>query len=57
MGFTGMAHFAGKFESRKQEWSTPQELFGRINEVFAFDFDLSAVGQSLAVLRMVYRSR
>jgi len=37
-----MASFINKFESRKQEWETPQLLFERLDQEFNFTFDLAA---------------
>lgn len=37
-----MGNFTGKFESRKQEWTTPQDLFDVLNQEFKFTFDLAA---------------
>jgi len=37
-----MAVFKTKFESRKQEWETPRDLFGRLNQEFGFTLDLAA---------------
>lgn len=37
-----MSLFDGKFESKKQEWVTPQDLFDKVNEEFHFTFDLAA---------------
>lgn len=37
-----MANFFGKFESKKQEWATPQDLFDQLNEEFKFTLDLAA---------------
>lgn len=37
-----MSFFKTKFESHKQEWETPDDLFNRLNEEFHFDIDLAA---------------
>jgi phage N-6-adenine-methyltransferase len=37
-----MALFARKFESAKQDWTTPQEMFDRLDAEFHFDVDLAA---------------
>ena len=37
-----MAFFKTKFESHKQEWTTPDDLFGRIHQEFHFTLDLAA---------------
>lgn len=37
-----MAGFAKKFDSAKQEWTTPQNLFDRLDEEFQFKIDLAA---------------
>lgn len=37
-----MAKFNKKFESIKQDWTTPKKLFNQINEEFHFECDLAA---------------
>jgi phage N-6-adenine-methyltransferase len=37
-----MASFAGKFESVRQDWTTPPELFEEINRQFHFTVDVAA---------------
>lgn len=37
-----MASFDGKFESVKQDWTTPQDLFERLNTEFRFTLDVAA---------------
>lgn len=37
-----MAGFDGKFESAKQEWTTPAKLYEPLNEKYNFNFDLAA---------------
>lgn len=37
-----MALFTNKFDSAKQEWTTPQALFDRLNKEFRFNCDLAA---------------
>jgi phage N-6-adenine-methyltransferase len=37
-----MAFFKTKFESHKQEWATPNDLFLRLNKEFHFTLDLAA---------------
>lgn len=37
-----MGNFNGKFESAKQDWETPSNLFNRINDIFHFTIDLAA---------------
>lgn len=37
-----MALFKNKFDSIKQDWNTPDDLFNRINEEFNFEYDLAA---------------
>ena len=37
-----MAQFANKFNSAKQEWETPDNLFRVLDEEFHFDIDLAA---------------
>lgn len=37
-----MAGFNGKFESTKQDWTTPDDLFDPINEEFNFTLDAAA---------------
>lgn len=37
-----MGSFGTKFDSLKQEWTTPQDLFDKLNKEFNFNFDLAA---------------
>jgi phage N-6-adenine-methyltransferase len=37
-----MGSFEHKFDSAKQEWTTPQTLFDRLNQEFHFTIDLAA---------------
>ncbi len=37
-----MASFSGKFESMRQDWETPPELFATINAEFHFTLDVAA---------------
>ena len=37
-----MSFFKTKFESHKQEWETPDDLFDRLDQEFHFDIDLAA---------------
>jgi len=37
-----MGSFFGKFESTKQEWKTPDNVFDPLDEEFHFDIDLAA---------------
>ena len=37
-----MANFFGKFNSNKQEWETPLDLFEKLNHEFNFTLDLAA---------------
>ncbi len=37
-----MALFKGKFDSVKQDWTTPKELFDKLNNEFGFTCDLAA---------------
>src|SRR5256885_1497837 len=37
-----MANFANRFSSKKQDWTTPQELFERLDNEFCFETDLAA---------------
>lgn len=37
-----MALFDGKFDSAKQDWTTPNNLFSKLNTIFNFNFDLAA---------------
>ena len=41
-----MAGFATKFESRKQEWTTPQDMWDQLNSEFHFSIDLAADGEN-----------
>ena len=37
-----MANFKGKFESVRQDWVTPPELFDAMNQEFRFTLDVAA---------------
>lgn len=37
-----MGNFSGKFDSAKQDWTTPDEMFDRLNIEFDFEIDLAA---------------
>jgi phage N-6-adenine-methyltransferase len=37
-----MAFLKTRFESRRQEWETPRDLFERLNQEFGFTLDLAA---------------
>jgi len=37
-----MGNFNGKFESAKQEWTTPDDLYDKLNEIYSFNIDLAA---------------
>jgi len=37
-----MATFSNKFESAKQDWNTPKDLFNKIDKEFNFEYDLAA---------------
>jgi phage N-6-adenine-methyltransferase len=37
-----MGKFVGKFESARQDWPTPQDLFDRLMEEFQFEIDIAA---------------
>ncbi len=37
-----MGSFTGKFDSAKQDWITPDDLFNRLDERFNFEWDLAA---------------
>jgi phage N-6-adenine-methyltransferase len=37
-----MGMFKSKFESAKQDWATPQDLFDKLHKEFDFTFDLAA---------------
>lgn len=37
-----MASFKGKFESAKQDWETPLDLFNKMNDEFHFTLDAAA---------------
>jgi phage N-6-adenine-methyltransferase len=41
-----VAKLDGKFESARQDWETPQELFDYINGYFGFTFDLAASSEN-----------
>lgn len=44
-----MAGFAGKFESVRQDWSTPQELFNKMDLEFWFTLDAAASAENTKV--------
>jgi len=44
-----MASFKGKFESAKQDWETPIELFDELNKEFNFTLDAAASGTNKKV--------
>ena len=37
-----MASFTNKFESKKQDWTTPKSLFDKLDQEFHFERDLAA---------------
>src|ERR1035437_122485 len=37
-----MAGFGSKFNSKKQDWTTPRTLFDKLNNEFHFEWDLAA---------------
>ena len=37
-----MASFTNKFESKKQDWTTPKSLFDKLDQEFHFEWDLAA---------------
>ncbi len=37
-----MANFNNKFDSAKQDWNTPKDLFNKLNNEFNFEWDLAA---------------
>ena len=37
-----MASFDGKFDSERQDWPTPQDMFEALDKVYEFNFDLAA---------------
>lgn len=41
-----MADFKGKFTSRRQDWTTPDDLFDPLNEEFSFTLDAAADAQN-----------
>ena len=46
-----MAGFASKFESAKQDWTTPQEMWDRLNAEFGFTIDLAADSENAKCAR------
>lgn len=46
-----MAGFAGKFDSVRQDWETPQSLFAEINREFHFTLDAAASAHNAKVAR------
>lgn len=44
-----MASFRGKFDSARQDWETPGELFDRIDEEFGFTLDVAASAENRKV--------
>ena len=45
-----MGNFNNKFESAKQEWETPDEIFDILNDEFSFTFDLAADSNNAKVI-------
>lgn len=41
-----MARFDTKFESKKQDWETPDEIFVPLNEEFGFTLDVCATSEN-----------
>ena len=41
-----MANFNGKFDSVKQDWTTPKSLFDKLNKEFNFEYDLAATKEN-----------
>ena len=41
-----MAGFGGKFDSAKQDWETPQDLFDGLNAEFCFTLDAAASAEN-----------
>ena len=50
-----MSFFKTKFESHKQEWETPDDLFDRLNQEFHFDIDLAADATNTEVPPLLQR--
>jgi site-specific DNA-methyltransferase (adenine-specific) len=48
-----MAGFKGKFDSVRQDWETPVELFNEVNEEFHFTLDVAASEQNKKVERFI----
>lgn len=44
-----MAGFTGKFDSVRQDWATPQELFDEVNKEFNFTLDAAASSENTKV--------
>jgi len=49
-----VAKFNGRFESAKQDWETPIELFTEINREFQFTLDAAASSQNTKVPESYY---
>lgn len=41
-----MAQFKTKFESKRQDWETPDELFNPLNDEFGFSLDVCATAEN-----------
>ena len=41
-----MASFSGKFESSRQDWETPDSVFGPLAQEFAFTLDVAATADN-----------
>lgn len=41
-----MAQFKTKFQSRRQDWETPDSIFGPLNEEFGFTLDVCATPEN-----------
>lgn len=48
-----MASFTGKFESARQDWTTPRELFDPINSEFNFTLDAAADSHNALAARFI----
>lgn len=48
-----MAKFRGKFDSVRQDWETPTELFNLVNAEFGFTIDVAASAENTKVARYI----
>jgi phage N-6-adenine-methyltransferase len=52
-----MASFVGKFDSVRQDWETPQELFDEMNKEFHFTLDAAASQENSKVEEFISKEQ